>query len=172
MACEVGSRAWGLSSPSSDYDIKFIYVRPLSWYLSIDEKMRDLIDDASEKEYDMNGWDIRKALQLLRESNCSILEWINSNFCYLKNQEFVDSLRSLASKYHCRKSLIMAYWSKASKHYKDYINIENNEVILKKYLFVVQGITSAFWIIAHSPNGSTSDTAKIQKSQKKTQKIH
>lgn len=37
-ACESGSRAWGFPSADSDYDVRFIYVRPVEWYLSIDEK--------------------------------------------------------------------------------------------------------------------------------------
>ena len=45
-ACESGSRAWGFASPDSDYDVRFVYVRPLEDYLSLASK-RDVIEKSS-----------------------------------------------------------------------------------------------------------------------------
>jgi hypothetical protein len=36
LAVESGSRAWGFPSADSDYDVRFVYVRPPEWYLSIE----------------------------------------------------------------------------------------------------------------------------------------
>jgi predicted nucleotidyltransferase len=52
--CESGSRAWGFPSANSDYDVRFIYVRPIEWYLSIDEK-RDVIEHPIDEQLDING---------------------------------------------------------------------------------------------------------------------
>ena len=76
FACESGSRAWGLHSKDSDYDVRFIYVHKPSWYLSIDEK-RDVIEIPKQDNLsfsvdpllDMNGWELIKALRLFRKSN-------------------------------------------------------------------------------------------------------
>lgn len=138
----MGSRAWGLNSPTSDYDVKFIYVRRLNWYFGVEEDKRDVIDDNSA--FDMNGWDIRKALQLLRESNCGVLEWLNSSHLYRAEKSFLDAALEISKTTHCRRSLVLAYWGKASKHYREYIltELKDGTVYLKKYLFVIQAILS------------------------------
>ena len=62
-ACESGSRAWGFESADSDYDVRFIYLRPTSWYLTI-QKKRDVIERPIDDGLDCSGWDVPKALEL------------------------------------------------------------------------------------------------------------
>jgi predicted nucleotidyltransferase len=76
-ACESGSRAWGFPSKDSDYDVRFIYIRPVDWYVSIYDK-RDVIERPISDMLDINGWDLRKALNLFRKSNPPLLEWLKS----------------------------------------------------------------------------------------------
>ena len=80
-ACESGSRAWGFPSKDSDYDVRFIYVHPIHWYLSIVEK-RDVIDLPVDGLLDINGWDLRKSLRLMQKSNSPLNEWLSSPIRY------------------------------------------------------------------------------------------
>ena len=52
-ACESGSRAWGFASPDSDYDVRFIFVRPVQDYLRVKE-LPDFIDAELNEVYDIN----------------------------------------------------------------------------------------------------------------------
>jgi predicted nucleotidyltransferase len=64
IAVESGSRAWRFPSRDSDYDVRFVYIQTAETYLSI-EPPRDVIERPIDGLLDINGWDIRKALQLL-----------------------------------------------------------------------------------------------------------
>lgn len=73
-AIESGSRAWGFPSPDSDFDARFIYVHRPEWYLSI-APSRDVIERPVDEVFDVSGWDLRKALGLLRGGNAALAEW-------------------------------------------------------------------------------------------------
>ena len=42
FACESGSRAWGFASPDSDFDVRFVYVHNMDFYLSIDDSREEI----------------------------------------------------------------------------------------------------------------------------------
>ena len=99
FACESGSRAWGFESRNSDYDVRFLYAHPREWYVSIDvEHRRDVIEKPIVDELDVKGWDIRKALKLLRKSNPPLLEWLQSPIVYRDRDGKADQLRRLINK--------------------------------------------------------------------------
>ena len=75
FACESGSRAWGFASRDSDYDVRFLYVHRRDWYLSVEDR-RDVIEQPIANDLDMSGWELRKALRLLRKSNPPLHEWL------------------------------------------------------------------------------------------------
>lgn len=95
LAVESGSRAWGFPSPDSDYDVRFIYVRPRNWYLALDAR-RDVIETPITDEIDLNGWDVRKALGLLLKSNAIVSEWIESPIRYRPDDPAVACFAELA----------------------------------------------------------------------------
>lgn len=80
-AVESGSRAWGFESPDSDFDVRFIYVRPKNYYLKL-EQTRDVLEFPINDLLDVNGWDLQKALRLLHRSNPSVFEWFKSPVVY------------------------------------------------------------------------------------------
>ncbi|BEV13111.1 nucleotidyltransferase domain-containing protein (plasmid) [Asticcacaulis sp. DW145] len=101
FAIESGSRAWGFPSADSDYDVRFVYVRPQSDYLSIRE-WRDVIETPTLDDpvlgvpLDLNGWDLRKALRLALSSNPVLHEWLTSPIIYARDEEATSAIHSIA----------------------------------------------------------------------------
>ncbi|ACO03574.1 MAG TPA: nucleotidyltransferase domain-containing protein [Persephonella sp.] len=141
-ACESGSRAWGFESPDSDYDIRFIYVEKLDYYLSIEQK-RDTIE-IIDGELDFVGWELKKALFLLRKSNPSLIEWLNSPRVYLKDEEFYKKIKKLMEKSFNPKSLMYHYFHMAKSNYREYL--KGDLVKVKKYFYVLRPIFALNWI--------------------------
>ncbi len=143
FACESGSRGWGFASPDSDYDVRFIYVNRLSWYLTVDPG-RDVIEQPISGELDVNGWDLRKTLQLLRQSNPTLLEWLRSPIVYREEADAAACLRALAEEGFSAVRGYHHYVSMAKKNFREHLRGE--EVRYKKYLYVLRPLLAARWI--------------------------
>ncbi len=141
FACESGSRAWGFSSPDSDFDIRFIYIHKISFYLSIERKYEQI--EIKENHFDLLGWDLKKALHLLRKSNPSILEWINSPVVYYKENEFFEKLKQLSKISFNSKTLIYHYLGMAKQNSKYLLK---EEIKIKIYLYILKSLFSLDWI--------------------------
>ena len=142
-ACESGSRAWGFPSADSDYDVRFLYIHPVDWYLSIDER-RDVIEHPIDDGLDISGWDIKKALKLFRKSNPPLYEWLGSPIVYLEPFSLAARLRDLAEVYYAPIPCIYHYLHMAQGNFRQYLKGER--VWLKKYFYVLRPILAINWI--------------------------
>ena len=135
-AVESGSRVWGFQSHDSDYDVRFIYVRPIAWYMSV-RLRRDVIEPPLDGLLDFSGWDLRKALYLLSKSNPPLMEWLTSPIVY-RTSPVAQQLCSLGRQYFNPRSAIYHYFHMADGNYRTYLQSES--VRLKKYLYVLRPI--------------------------------
>ncbi|WP_010222863.1 nucleotidyltransferase domain-containing protein [Pseudomonas donghuensis] len=142
-ACESGSRAWGFASTDSDFDVRFIYAPRQDWYLRVDEP-RDVIERPLTDELDISGWELRKTLKLLRNSNPTLLEWLGSPLVYRAEPGAVESLQALALNFYSARAARHHYLSMAKKNHRDFL--QGAQVRFKKYLHVLRSLLAVRWI--------------------------
>lgn len=142
-AVEPGSRAWGFPSPDSDYDVRFIYVRPQEFYLKL-EKTRDVIELPINDMLDINGWDLNKALRLLHSSNPTLFEWMSSPVIYHRT-DFIGQLQPIMDPYFSCKSGLYHYLRMAERNCKEFLL--GDLVKVKKYFYVLRPILACKWIL-------------------------
>ena len=144
-ACESGSRAWGFPSADSDYDVRFIYVRPREWYLRLDsEACRDVIEEPIEGVLDINGWDLDKALRLMKKSNPVLMEWLQSPIVYREEPSFTTGMTDLMIKYCSSVACYHHYSNMARSNFREHLRGE--EVRTKKYFYVLRPLLAMIWI--------------------------
>jgi len=142
-AIESGSRAWGFESIDSDYDVRFIYVHTINWYLNILPK-KDVIEYPITKEFDYSGWDLRKTLFLMNKSNPVLFEWLRSPIIYYKDSFSFQILEELSKHYFSPISSIYHYLHMARGNYREFLQSE--KVKIKKYFYVLRPILGCMWI--------------------------
>lgn len=141
-AIESGSRAWGFPSPDSDFDARFIYVHRRDWYLSI-ERGRDVIERPVDEVFDVSGWDLQKALQLLRAGNATLAEWLDSPVVYREVPGFRDDFVGLINAAHRPDRAYWHYRSVSERH--EASASAGEDVKIKKWLYALRTCLAAEW---------------------------
>ena len=142
-AVESGSRAWGFHSEESDWDVRFIYVHKLDWYLKVNAG-RDVIEEMYDDNVDLVGWDLRKTLQLFRKSNPSLMEWLHSPIIYYADDDFLSQMLTLEPSYFNAAKMMYHYENLYIKHDKRYL--QNTAYPLKRFLYYLRGILACRWL--------------------------
>ncbi len=143
FACETGSRAWGFPSPDSDYDIRFIYRHDKDWYLRLNNP-KDTIE-FMDGDLDITGWDLRKALVLLKKSNVALIERFQSPVEYYASEDFKKDFLGLIQEYYSPTAAYYHHHSLATKFWNELKDKE--EIKLKSYFYLVRSLLSCNWII-------------------------
>jgi len=148
-AVESGSRAWGFPSPDSDYDCRFLYVHPADAYLS-PWLPRDVIETPLDHVYDVNGWDLRKAVHLMVRGNATGTEWLRSPIVYRGAPAFRDLLLDLADQV-AEPALIARHYAHVGRRQWDRLGADDPDapVSLKGVFYSLRPAAALRWMRSH-----------------------
>lgn len=141
-AVESGSRAWGFASPDSDYDVRFVYVRPIEDYLRLDEP-RDVIEWQLDEVLDINGWDLKKALRQFSKGNATLFEWSGSPIVYRTTSDW-EKIQEVSRLYFSEKAAVYHYYGTANSTFQGYLC--GDTVRYKKYFYALRPLLAARYI--------------------------
>ncbi len=144
LAVESGSRAWGFASPDSDYDCRFVYIGKPERYLS-PWSARDVIEVPLEGDFDLNGWDLGKALKLMLKGNAVILEWLQSPIVYKGDTRFRDEFLALALRSSDRVLIARHYLHLGERQRRTYF-VDSKLVPLKKLFYALRPAAALRWL--------------------------
>ena len=153
FAIESGSRAWGFPSADSDYDVRFVYARTGSDYLSVRE-FRDvietpLVDDAVlGVPFDLNGWDVQKALRLALLSNPILHEWLASPVCYAAEAPAVVALRAFVAK-AADRGVYRYHYDRLCRSAWTQLKADPGRATVKRYCYALRPAMMLKWLAAH-----------------------
>jgi uncharacterized protein len=136
LAVESGSRAWGFPSPDSDYDCRFVYVRRLDDQIGLFPK-RDVIELPLTPVFDVNGWELSKAIKLLVKGNAVILEWLQSPISYLRNEAFCSEMAGLAELV-CQRDVLASHYLHLLIQVRKQHFDASSSVLFKKVFYILR----------------------------------
>ncbi|MDR2754303.1 MAG: nucleotidyltransferase domain-containing protein [Planctomycetaceae bacterium] len=146
FAAESGSRAWGLPSPDSDYDIRFIYAHATHWYLSIEDR-HETIETVFPDNIDLSGFELRKALRIFSVCNISLNEQIQSPIIYGGDPKFISRLTALIPVYFQKKRALFQYFKIAEQAFNQ--GMQGLSIGINRFFYVIRPLLACEWIEAY-----------------------
>lgn len=147
LAIESGSRAWGFPSPDSDYDCRFLFVRPAEDYLTPWPR-RDVIETPLVDDIDLNGWELGKALRLILKGNTVVIEWLMSPIVYDGDPQFRADLTAFAHRWSSRTGVMRHYLHLGERQRRTYF-ADDKDVKIKKLFYALRPAAALRWLRLH-----------------------
>lgn len=154
LAVESGSRAWGFHSTDSDYDVRFVYARPLDWHLRV-RPGRDVIERPISDALDLSGWELRKALGLALGSNAVVSEWLRSPIVYADAAPFAAQMRDFCER-ALRSQSVTWHYRRLAERQIGALHGPDGAVKLKRYFYALRPALALRWLRLHAddPRGA------------------
>lgn len=118
-ARDTGSRAWGLDSPESDYDVNFLFVQPAVEYATVGGYEASITTTHGEK-LELAGWNVKRFAELLIDSNPSVVEFLHSPLRYREHEALSDLETAIADEFD-PLTLYHHYRSLARNQHRKYV---------------------------------------------------
>jgi len=147
FAVESGSRAWGFASPDSDYDVRAVYVKPVDWYLQLNEPSSDTISAMLPDDLDVVAWDLKKFLQHLNKSNASIFEWLGSPIVYA-DSGLIAQLNAVRQ--DCTEPARIAFHYASMFRHAMANRTEDGTISVKKLCYALRSSLCVRWVVEKS----------------------
>ncbi len=151
-----GSRAYGLSTPQSDTDIKGVFIQSKKEYFGLYP-----IEQVSNETNDIVYYELKRFFELLLKNNPNIIELLASPFdCILYKNSFFDLIKpeKVLSKL-CKQTFVLyaeAQLKKAKGLNKKIVNpIDKERKSVADFCFVVHGSSTVplnLWLKKHNFN--------------------
>jgi predicted nucleotidyltransferase len=115
---DIGSRAWGLAGPESDYDPLAVFVQRPAAYARLGEVVETV--ERTNGAVDLTAWNVRRFGELLFDSNPTALEFCHSPLRYRQYEPLDDLVGAVGSSFD-PLAVYHHYRSLATRQYRKYI---------------------------------------------------
>lgn len=145
-----GSIAYGLNSKSSDVDVKFVYVYPKDKYLCVESPA-----EHANLGDDVNGYELRHFLKLVRKSVWNIFEMVESPYIII-GEENLEAFKKVVYAFFNRKALVKSMYGMAYETLKKYTKQLEEDDILKAVKLILYALKMNFSALYISLGGLSS----------------